>query len=330
MSDLREQFLTDVIDTLIVRELDAETITMVRNAIALHLNNYEMTTRCTDIAVRDTSSEQLIKLFIGTMMTEGKREKTLNIYFKTIQRFYHDCGKPLTEVSKIDVLSWLAKIQQRTSLVTCENYRSYLSSFYKWMQNEEIIQKNPMQNIKTIKTKDKIKYPFSDTEIDQIRGACNSSRDRAIVEILLSSGVRCSELCQLDVSDIDFQSLEILIRDGKGGKQRKVYINEVAAHHIKIYLEERKDDDLYMFASRKHCRITPTGIRFILKTVEKESGVKNVHPHRFRRTFATNCIKKKMDIRTLQMIMGHTDISTTMGYISLDSEHLKNQYKQIM
>lgn len=327
MSDLREELLTCVVNRMILEEIDTVVINQVKEILVISLDNYELTDRCTDVAVYDDSAEQILRIWVGMLLTKGRSRKTVKNYYDTVRRFEKEIKIPLMSIGKFDILTWLAKKQTEVSMITCDNYRSALRSFYDWAYRERVIATNPMEGIDPIKFDYVLRKPFSDCEIDAIRYNCKTKRDRAIVELLLSSGVRIDELHSMNIDDIDFNTLEVLVRSGKGGKQRITYMNLVAATHLKAYLVTRKDNDPCLFYSRNHNRMSKTAINRSLKEIGKTCGVDNIHAHRFRHTFAHNAIRKGMDIRTLQMLLGHEDLNTTTKYINFNNQHIKMQHQ---
>ena len=194
---------------------------------------------------------------------------------------------------------------------------------------DEVIEKNPMLRIKPIKYDDEIKEAFSDVEIDKLRTACISDKERALIEFLLSTGVRVTELCEMNVTDIDMRNLTVHVRHGKGGKERFTYTTAVAAEWLNRYLLNRQElTSNYLFCNANHERIRSGGIRFILNRIAKRAGVSNVHPHRFRRTFATGLANRGMDTREIQKLLGHSNINTTLEYICTDTEGVKASYRK--
>lgn len=127
--------------------------------------------------------------------------------------------------------------------------------------------------------------------------------------------------------DIDFRNLRLDVI-GKGNKQRTVYIDDVTAMLLKRYLDKREDLDPCLFYSRNHRRITPDGVRQMLKAIEKRSYVPNIHPHRFRRTLATNLIDRGMGIQEVAAILGHSKIDTTMTYVQVNQRNAENNYRR--
>lgn len=294
------------------------------------LQDYEVTARETGVTVRhEDVNERLLKRFVGCMRIDGKSEKTINIYVRVYQHLSDMIGKPYTEMTTYDIRYFLGEAKARgCQNSTAENYRAYISSLFSWLFEEDLISKNPCTKIKPIKCEEKTRLPYSSVQLDKLRQACTNLRDRAVIETLLSSGVRAEELCSLVISDVDLRSRTLIVRRGKGGKSRTTFVSDVAAEYIGKYLDTRKDQDVALFRSRRGGPISTSGLKRILKELGRKAGVDNVHPHRFRRTFATHLYRRGMDVHEIQRLMGHSNIQTTMGYIYTDDAQIKHSYER--
>ena len=135
-----------------------------------------------------------------------------------------------------------------------------------------------------------------------------------------------SELSSMDISDIDFHNLTVHVRHGKGAKERITYITPVARKHLSNYLENRNEGSSCLLCNKNHGRLCSGGIQHLLKQIEKRSGVANVHPHRFRRTFASGLAARGMDIQEVKKLLGHSDINTTMQYVYTNDSQVKMSY----
>ena len=134
-------------------------------------------------------------------------------------------------------------------------------------------------------------------------------------------------MCNLKIDDVDLERLTLRVRRGKGGKDRCIYISDVAAEHIKRYLSTRKVDSDVLFVARGD-KYTTNGILRMVMRIGKRAGVEKVHPHRFRRTFATECRRRGMDIHTISKLMGHSNIDTTERYIYTADDQLQAEYRK--
>ena len=329
MSDYRNQFLQSVEEILVHFVQDPVTVNAMANKITIALNDYELTERCTEIVPRESINEKLIKRYCACLAVDGKSEKTIYQYRRSVTLLSDFLGKPFPEMGTYDIRFYLAMQKERgVSERSLENIRANLSAFFQWLLIEEVIEKNPMLKIRPIKFVEEIKRAYSDVEIDKLRSACTNEKERALVEFLLATGVRVDELCQMDITDVDMQTMTVHVRHGKGGKERITYITPVAVERLKKYLAKRKDESDILFANKNHERIHAVGIRCILNQIAKRAGVTNVHPHRFRRTFATGLAKRGMDVREIQKLLGHSNINTTLEYICTDDTGVKASYQK--
>lgn len=220
MSDYRNELIRSI-ELSLLSILEAETLNEVTNRIICVLSNYEITERCTDIIPFDDGNTRIIKRYAACLNIDGKSKKTIYAYTREIKKFSAFIGKPLPEVGVYDIRYYLATEKQRgVSDRSLENTRSYIAAFYQWMTNEELITKNPCLCIKPIKYLDKQRLPFSSIEMDKLRHACKIPRERALIEMLATSGVRVSELSGMNVEDIDLSTLAVIVHNGKGDKER--------------------------------------------------------------------------------------------------------------
>ena len=127
-------------------------------------------------------------------------------------------------------IRYFLSMKKETGISNCslENLRSYISTLFTWMYNEKITEENVMSTIKPIKTSKNIKKAISDVEIDMLRSGCRNEKDRALVEFLLSSGVRVEELSEMEINDVNMETLTVHVRHGKGDRERITYISSVA------------------------------------------------------------------------------------------------------
>lgn len=328
---MKDNFIKDLELKLSLKGLGKDEIETVIQCAIGALENYEMTEKTTDLTVRyaDTN-ERILKRYIACLRLDGKSERTINIYAYSLKRFSEHIKKPFNEVNTNDIRMFLSLLMENRKKSYVNTWKCYLSGFFRWMMQEEIIAKNPCEKIRDIKCVQEIRLPFSPVEIDKLRCSItgrNVLRDRAILETLLSSGVRCAELCSLTLDDIDEKERTLYVRCGKGGKGRTVFVSDVAMEYIKKYTNKRRDSDKHLFVGQRG-GLGVSGIESMLKKLSKIAQVENVHPHRFRRTFATTMYRRGMDLEELRRLMGHTEVQTTIRYIYTDESRLKASYEK--
>lgn len=328
MDDYRGEFI-QAVRNRIITSLDSAAIDAVLDALSIEIMNYDVSRRQTGVVVYDNANEKLIKSFISCMIVEGRSQKTLRAYTFSINRFLAFVGnKPCREVNTYDVRAWLASLKiAGNKNISVKNQKNNITVFFTWLYNEGIIELNPCAPIRTIKVEVEEKAPFSSEDVDAIRSCCINNKERAIVETLLSSGVRVGELCNLKLSDIDFDDLTVRVRLGKGGKDRTTFITPVAKKYIYYYLNETNHNSEYVFVSRYGKKYTPSGIQRMTTKMSNRCGI-HVHPHRFRRTLASDLARKGMPIQEVQKLLGHNSIETTRRYTETKIEKVQASYRQ--
>lgn len=176
-----------------------------------------------------------------------------------------------------------------------------------------------------------IKEILTDENLEVLRDNCESIRDLAIVELLISTGIRVGELVNLNISDLNFNERECVVF-GKGESERVVYFDARTKIHLIEYLNQRTDENPALFVSfrKPYKRLGINGVESRLKNIGFKSNISNVHPHKFRRTLATNAIDKGMLIEQVQKLLGHTKIDTTMHYAMVNQNNVKIAHKKFI
>ena len=323
--------LLQSISNALVRIVDAETASLIQDVILVKLNDYDVERRTTALTteVRQTDDD-IIKNFLISYVIEGKSQKTLYQYKRSIHRLLDFVGKSCLTVNATDIRAWLGSMKlSGIKNVSLSNQLHNVSSFFRWMRTEKIREEDPCESVNSIKVPREEKKAFGSEDIDTIRSMCNV-RERAIVEVLLSSGVRINELCNLEVRDVDFDAMTLKVRNGKGGKYRTTFISPVCKKHLLIYLGQKKIESVYVFSKDYDCtKYTPDGIGGILRGMSERCGI-HIHAHRFRRTLATDLARKGMPIQEIKIILGHSNISTTQRYIDTELSQAEATYRQLV
>lgn len=216
---------------------------------------------------------------------------------------------------------------------------SSLRTFYKFLEREEIVDSNPFMVITLPKAAKTIPGFLYEEEIEKLFEVNDladplGQRNQALIEILYGTGIRVSECQQLRIRDIDF-SIGTLLVKGKGRKERYVPFGTFAEKALQVYiqdgrrqlLEKNRTNAEALFLNARGNSITTRGIRLVLdKMVEKAALTVNVHPHKIRHTFATHMLNEGADLRTVQELLGHENLSTTQIYTHVTKDHLRNIY----
>jgi len=241
------------------------------------------------------------------------------------------------DVSYDQILSFLEYLNENYCGSSISRILSSSRNFYKFLVREKIVKKNPFIQIKNPKKPKKILEVLSENEVNRFLNGIPYStkleiRDRAMFELLYSSGLRVSEIVNLKISNIDFD--EGLIRFiGKGKKERITPVGETSKLFLKKYLNiarfkiEKEIKSDYVFLNKNGKKLTRQGFWKILKKYNKKINLgKNLYPHIFRHSFATHMIERGADLRVVQELLGHSDISTTEIYTNLNRKYIKDIY----
>lgn len=327
--DVRSRIIDKVIEAL--PDVEQEILDRIERTLYIQLKEYEVQERNTEVVVYDNSNLGLIKKFVATKKLEGKSERTLKKYQPELEKLINFLGKKIFEVDTYDLRLYLALYKEKRKIKnrTLDNLRKTIASFFSWLHDEGVIGRNPARALKRIRYILSVSKPFTAVEREKIKTACWRIRDLALTEFLYSSGLRVSEVISLDRTSIDFVTREATVV-GKGGKERRFYLSEVCAEYLRQYLNSRTDNNIALFVGVKapYKRLTKEGVEYIVKSIGKKAGVNNVHPHRFRRTLATDLVRKGVPIQDVAEILGHSDLRTTQVYVSLDQSTIRYHYNQ--
>ena len=225
-------------------------------------------------------------------------------------------------------LKYLDKMNLKNS--TISRRISALRTFYNYLMNEGLINSNIFLNVKNPKLEKKLPNYLNYTEMEELLESIDIKTDeglkrRLLIEMFYSTGCRVSEMINIKVKDIDFKDKKIRIM-GKGSKERIVYYGDYAKKYLDKYLSKGLDKD-YLFVNKHGDKYTVEEIELIVKDIMKHLSIKtHVTPHTLRHTFATHLLNNGADIRSVQELLGHSNLSTTGIYTHVSSDRLKEVY----
>lgn len=277
--------------------------------------------------------QDMMMLFLTSKKIEGASDVTIKNYGLNLSKLTYDIQKNVEDISTMDIrmhLANYAKTGVKNSTIATRT--DILKSFFKWLKTEEYITKNPMEKIKTIKSNSPERIPLSYEEIEKLRIGCETLRERALLEFALASGCRISEISNINIEDIDWDSMEVKVL-GKGNKWRTVYFNSIAKVHIKKYLRLRKDDCPALFATvrKPYKNMGVRAIQRLIKKIETQSNIgRSIYCHLFRHSSATNLLNRGADITTVKEVLGHQSLKTTEIYAKTSQANVKYEYRKYM
>ena len=324
--------------------MENQLISDIEQEMLAHLNNYQMeqlhkvlthylrgiNVTPTDIPDENTN-EKLHESFLAAKRVEGCSSKSLRYYQSTLNNMLSAMNKHAKHITTDDIREYLDKYQQKNgaSKATIDNIRRILSSFFTWLEEENLILKSPMRRIRKVRTKTTVKDTYTDESLEIMRDNCGSVRDLAIIDMLTSTGMRIGELVKLNRADIDFIDRECIVF-GKGDKERKVYFDARTKIHLQNYLDSRTDENPALFVSlqKPNDRLQISGVEIRLRLLGRKLKIPRVHPHKFRRTLATMAIDKGMPIEQVQHLLGHQNVDTTLKYAMVNQNNVKNSHRK--
>lgn len=283
--------------------------------------------------ILDFDNSELLNLFLSAKKVEGCSKNTISYYKSTIEKMLLTVDKRIENIQTNDLRNYLSYYYELNDLskTTLDNIRRIFSSFFSWLENEDYILKNPVKRIHRIKTGRVVRETLSDEDFEKLCDNCDNIRDLAIVELLISTGIRVGELVKLNINDINFEERECIVF-GKGEAERVVYFDARCKIHLLQYLSLRNDSNPALFVAFKkpYERLGINGVEMRLKMLGDKSNISNVHPHKFRRTLATNAIDKGMPIEQVQKLLGHMQIDTTLRYAMVNQSNVKNSHRKFI
>lgn len=292
-----------------------------------------------------SESSELIDRFCDRLWLEdGLSQNTLSAYRRDLQAFSkwlnEACHHELPQAAGSDIDAYLAyRFAARTKPRTAARYTASLRRFYRFLASENLVENDPTRFLDTPKLPRPLPKVLSESEVESLLASTDIEppaglRDRAMLETLYATGLRVSELVGLKLLNLDLNAAVLRVT-GKGGKDRLVPLGEEAQHWLSRYLGESRP----MLLNGKTCAevfITPRGAGMtrqafwhLLKRRAKTAGIhKPLSPHTLRHAFATHLLAHGADLRAVQMLLGHADISTTQIYTHVARERLKQLHKQ--
>ena len=329
--------MKDIAITQILSKMEGiltfEQLEQLRRVIVEEMDGYEVVLAPCQLEKAKQANGELLESFISAKRIEGCSEKTLNYYRNTINALLGTISIELREVTTNDIRRYLAEFQEKrnSSKTTIDNIRRIFSSFFSWLEDEDYIVKSPVRRIHKVRSEITVKETISDEELETLRDSCGELRDLAMIDFLVSTGVRVGELVKINRNDINFNERQCVVL-GKGNKERTVYFNARAKVHLQNYLATRTDSETALFVSltNPNTRLTISGVENRLRELGKVAKVGRIHPHKFRRTLATMAIDKGMPIEQVQRLLGHCKIDTTLHYAMVNQNNVKIAHRKFL
>lgn len=280
-----------------------------------------------------------IKDFLDYLIIDKKYSiNTKESYENDLTNFYLFSNKNLEKVLKEDILKYIEYLKKNESDRTVAHNITVLRSFYKYMEIENNIKKNPMENIDMPKLKKSLPKVLSIEEVDKLLDISLKDkydyRNKAMLELMYATGLRISELINLKQENISFENCTLIVM-GKGKKERIIPIGDCALKYLKLYTELYRNELLkgkqsnYLFLSNRSDKMTRQCFFEIIKKIALQKDIKtDFSPHTLRHSFATHMLENGADLRSIQELLGHENISTTQIYTNISRKFVEENYKE--
>lgn len=302
--------------------LDTIQLQALENAIRQNLYGIKLEEECTELAIHLDDNEKILRTFLASKKLEGCKVKTLGQYRCTAQMFFRTVQKNYREITKDDIKVFLAYRMQKVKPNTLLNTKRNLSSLFSWLHSEGYITTNPVQK-GGLRIDEIANIHLTADEEVAVRDVPKTLKEAAIVDFLLSTGVRVGELAAMDIKDVDFARSTVTFRGEKGNcRFRTVILDAAAKQHLVAYLSTRKDNNPALFVTDRqykghYQRMSNHGLETVTKSVGRRAGLdKTLTVHVFRRTLATRLADAGCPLETIQELLGHKKAETTQRYIA--------------
>ena len=294
------------------------------------LQDYTVIKNETSLTISDIPEK--ITMYLQAKKLEGIAASTLQNYFYFLRKLSEHTHKQVRDITLNDLRMFLYVECEGIKPSTANTKVAYLQSFFKWMVDEEIIDKDPSRKLPQVRLPKRLRNSLTIEEIERLRIACIDTRERALIELLFSTGCRLSEVIGINLEDLNYQDLSIRVI-GKGNKERIVYFNTKAKVHIENYIKERPgySEALFVTSKKPYKRVGCRGIQLIINKIADRAGFdKSVFPHLFRHSMATLTLQNGASIITIQKLLGHCNVTTTEKYAETNMDNVKHEYRQSM
>lgn len=327
-----EQMRSSLAARMLDRQLPPKLMHDILEELDIVAADYEIRRACTDLIVSE-GPPQVVKNYCAALAVENKALGTIDGYRRDLIRFLETVRKPFNQVTTNDIRVYLFNRQHDNHLAksSVEHLRVVINAFYNWLVDEEIMDRNPARRIEPIKVPRSGRQALKALDLEYLRKACETTREKALVDFLYSTGCRISECAALNVGDISWADRSALIRHGKGDKQRTVYFNAESEVSLREYLDNRPHSSTALFCKTRapYGNITKEALEKEVRNIRQRANLSvTVTPHVLRHTFATTAINNGAPVQHVQQLMGHASLDTTMIYTHTQQDDIKASHRK--
>lgn len=329
----KEMFVDGVLEAM-APELSPAALQKLEAVLVTRLRDIRLEAESRELVVSERHWERVLRTWLATKRLENCSLGTLANYGRAIKMMLERLNRRLRDITTSDLRCYLAtyQVERQVGLSYTETMRHVISSFFGWLTDEGYIDRDPSRRLRRIKVPEVIKKPYSAAELEALKRHAANQPDLALLEIMYSTGARIGEIVALDRSQINLQGKDAIIYGQKGKKERYAYLTESCCYHLRRYLDSRADNEPALFVgSKAPCRrLTKSAVQAMLRKLGAVTGVDHVHPHRFRRTLATDALERGVPIEQVQEILGHSKIETTRIYCTVTEESVRSSFRRFI
>jgi site-specific recombinase XerD len=276
------------------------------------------------------------RAFVEAKVAQFCTQRTIGQYEWILTRFTRWAGErgieTVDQITSTDIRAFLTMLRsgERASSYV-HGHARVIRTWLRFLEGEGLLDDNPMTRVAMPRVERKILPTFTKDELERLFAACKTTRERAMMLVLIDTGVRASEFVHLVLADIDWESGRVVVRQGKGRRDRFVFLRPQTTGAIRAYLAERSDAERHapLFPSaRTGGPLKPNGLLQFCRRLGRRASVDECHPHKFRRTFATWALRAGMNIHAVQRLMGHADLDVLLRYLNLDEADLAEAHRR--
>lgn len=284
------------------------------------------------IVLPNKNNQETIEEFLLSLNLANRSRGSIILYRRFLEKFFCNIEEPYNQLTSESILKWFLKHESDIKEATLRLRLSILSSFYTFCIKEEYLETSPIKSRWFPRLSQTVPKYLEREDIAKIRqnSEMTSLRNQAIIEFMLTSGCRVSEVNRLNIEDVDIKNRLARVT-GKGKKIRHVHFTDKCAVLLERYLKSRSQNTPPFFVTSTGNRLSVRMIQDLVRDVGRDAGLTTrLHPHRFRHTFATELIAKGADLSFIGDEMGHSDISTTQIYARLPKREIISMYRKFM
>lgn len=317
-------------------ELSKEQLDRLKITMLVKMQDCEVTEMRMLPVVSQHDNDWILKRFMIDSLSAGKKESSIKQYASAVRKLFADTGKHYTQITGQDITDYLALKQYRDKISI--NYKAtlnkYFAAFFNWAYRKHHISVDIMLDVDRAKPLQKRKERLTDEEIEDIRDACRTLKEKALVELMLDTGMRVGEIVALNLSDFDFTHKRVSIYGEKTSEYRTGMLTTRSIKALRKYVASREycTGALFINDRAPHNRMQKAGIEKMCKDIAVRAGITRipVTVHVFRKTFASVLYRKTKNILLVSKLLGHASTDTTVKYYLIDDiDDMQHQYNMV-